>query len=248
MAELPAPVTVACEAPTDAGPCPGRIVTRYFTARMGGVYESTEPCPLCAGRRRAQVDVGQLITAALRYCDPDVAQRHRRKLREDLVIRDDARASNKAAWALLCEMPERRSTVVLGGPPGAGKTFLALHTVKRLCEQGTACAVLTEADLVDLVRLTGYQNPRQWDAREAMATLTRVPLLALDDVGQLRERTDRDRDQIETLLYRRSEAGRALIVTTNCTDDELVAWAGDRLASRLYAKAGRGQEVHGRWR
>ena len=57
-------------------------------------------------------------------------------------------------------------------------------------------------------------------------------MVAIDDIGRERG-TEWEREQLDTLLERRTLRGATVIVASNLTDDQVEERIGDRLWSRL---------------
>lgn len=113
-----------------------------------------------------------------------------------------------------------RNGLFITGPKGTGKTHLATAIANQLMQQGTAVVCMTMIDLLERIKQTFNQ------AGEAEADILelykKVPLLIIDDIGK-EPATEWGISKIYAIINARYEAMMPIIVTTNYTDNELVA-------------------------
>jgi DNA replication protein DnaC len=76
---------------------------------------------------------------------------------------------------------EARDNVIFLGPPGTGKTHLAIALGIRACQAGHRVACATAAQWVD--RLSEAHNHAR--LHDELVTLGRIPLLIIDEVGYI---------------------------------------------------------------
>lgn len=117
------------------------------------------------------------------------------------------------------------------GPPGIGKTHLAVSTLKMWIAAGKAGAFATVPTLLQSLR-KGYEN-NDYDNRLEM--LCDVPLLILDDFGTERVNPWAT-EQLFTIINARHAGGKATIFTSNLSieqaEQRLGEW-GIRISSRI---------------
>lgn len=125
--------------------------------------------------------------------------------------------------------PETAPSLLILGPTGVGKTWLAYGALRAAVTQPRAIRwhALTSADLYASLR------PRQGvDTEALLADYTRSDLLLIDDLGAAKA-TDWVEEVTYRLLNGRYGDMRPTIFTSNVPTDALVAVLGDRIASRL---------------
>ena len=144
--------------------------------------------------------------------------------------------SESQARALAAVRDHAMEGVYLQGRAGCGKTHLAAAAIS-VAPSGSLFVASTE--LLDDIRV-GYEGA----GRGLYERAKQAPLLALDDLGA-EAVTDWVRDRLYTLLNRRWNECRPLIVTTNCAAALLAQRTGEGATSRLAGICARRIEVTG---
>jgi DNA replication protein DnaC len=129
------------------------------------------------------------------------------------------------------------------GPPGTGKTTLAMLISRHAMEADRTCAIYSLPRLLAMLRET-FRDDSPHSLSQLVDMLCSVDLLHIDDVGA-EQTSPWVLEQLYTVVNTRYEDQRAVIVTTNLIgtgesggDDELRAQIGDRTVSRLYEMCG----------
>jgi len=124
------------------------------------------------------------------------------------------------------------------GPPGVGKTHLAVAVLKRLVHRGFDCIFLDYQALLERIR-RGYDPACGASAREAYQTALDTEVVLLDDLGAHRV-TDWVSDTVFAIINHRYNTKKATLVTTNLPDRDAAPSANltrDTLADRIGSSA-----------
>jgi DNA replication protein DnaC len=116
------------------------------------------------------------------------------------------------------------------GPPGTGKTTLAMLVSKAASDAGRTVAIYSLPRLLNEIRDTHRAERSHIDLLDR---LTQVDLLHIDDVGAERS-TDWVLEELYSIVNARYEDRRSIVITTNILDrDELCDQISPRTVSRL---------------
>lgn len=125
---------------------------------------------------------------------------------------------------------EKSGNLLFSGDTGLGKTFLSACIAKAVTERGFSVAYESAGHLFSNMELAKFQGDE--DAREKVKKYSACDLLIIDDLGT--EMTGQfNTASLYTLINDRILSGKATIISTNMTTDDIVRRYNPQIASRL---------------
>lgn len=212
---------------------------REFEYEQFGVkYKSVAPCMKCKSIWNMHNAFGFMDEDA--FAAKEMQAAILGKLNMDVQKTDSNKVARQALRGLIGGCGKKES-VVLAGPTGTGKTFLAVHALKTCIQKcGISGLYAPEHILVRAYKASNdFQNVtrKKWGDSFLQSAKT-ATLLVLDDFGQNRNVTDGALDAIEQIIMYRYDAGLHVILTSNRDAGRLAEERGNRIISRLRGMTG----------
>jgi DNA replication protein DnaC len=104
---------------------------------------------------------------------------------------------------------DKSENLVFVGPPGVGKSHLAVSLGLKACESGKSVLFVNAIDLVDDL----YNAIKNGTLKQKFVRLSKIDLIIIDDIGYLK--MDKEKESIFFQLIRQRYEKSSLIVTTN---------------------------------
>lgn len=104
---------------------------------------------------------------------------------------------------------DKNENLVFIGPPGVGKSHLAIALGIKACEKGKSVLFANAIDLVDDL----YNAILAGTLKQRFKQLSKIDLIIIDDIGYLK--MDKEKESIFFQLIRQRYEKSSLIVTTN---------------------------------
>lgn len=217
-------------------PCP-KCLDRGVIIRENLAY----PCTCNKQRALANRFRDAGLPEGLRYCTFDQFNfKYYSRVKVDpehkITYYESARRTYRAAREFVQKFKEDGQTdgLLITGPIGSGKTFLAACMANALLQEGAILLFVVVPDLLDRLRAT-YDQVRtggEYTERDLMDAAREVPLLFLDDLGA-HNYTEWAKNKIYSILNYRVNYRLPVIITTNLSLEDLSEHLGERTTSRI---------------
>ena len=125
--------------------------------------------------------------------------------------------------------PGEGKGLLLSGKSGLGKTFLMNCVAQRVLERGYSVVVISAYKLMEVMRRYQFSG----EAAEQVEDILACDLLCIDDLGSEPMMRGITVSALYHIINERRNANRAIVVTTNCSAEQLYEVYEDRIAARL---------------
>ena len=191
-------------------------------------------CPCAAAEREAAADGERRLRREAHtrrlFAESGIGPRHHDSTFETFEVTADSAPIVEICRAFVARFPDGGRGLTLAGPPGTGRTHLAVAITRALIE----CQAEALMFNVPALLRTGREHLRtaghRFDA--LLDRLVRCDHLLLDDLGR-EQPTAWTRETLYLVVNARYEARRATSVVTNFDLDQLAAHVGAATADRL---------------
>ena len=131
------------------------------------------------------------------------------------------------------DFDEHNINMLFIGKPGLGKTFLCSSIAKDLLDKGKSVIYKTVSDLIDIVRKYKFDFENENINEQYLDEIYNCDLLIIDDLGTELS-TQFSNLVLYTILNRRAQKNKKIIISTNLDIDEFTKIYSDRITSRIF--------------
>ena len=133
-----------------------------------------------------------------------------------------------------CELNNKYLNVIICGPVGTGKTFLAECVANELIKKNMLVAITTAIDLNN--NMLGYHVAQNEEKVGILQNYLDAEVLIIDDLGTEPMLKNVTKEYLYYIISERMNMKKRTIITTNLDLNNLNEYYEDRIASRLIDK------------
>jgi len=153
----------------------------------------------------------------------------------DVSPREFMKARFKRAHEYVGSFEKNRENLLLVGPTGTGKTFLTHCIAEDLIRRGFLVVYFTAIGVLNKIKEASFD--KSYEAKQMVKMMHQADLLIIDDLGT-EMTTDFSVSELFGIINDRLiQPGKATLISTNLTPDDIQDRYSERLSSRILGKA-----------
>lgn len=153
----------------------------------------------------------------------------------DISPREYMKERFKKAHEYVGNFDANRENLLLVGPTGTGKTFLTHCIAEDLIRRGHFVLYFTAIGMLNQIRSANFD--KNYEAKQFVNLLHTADLLIIDDLGSENATDYTHAELFGVINDRLIQPGKATLISTNLSPDDIMDRYSERLSSRILGKA-----------
>ncbi len=153
----------------------------------------------------------------------------------DISPREYMKDRFKKAHEYVGGFEKNRENLLLAGPTGTGKTFLTHCIAEDLIRRGHFVLYFTAIGLLNQIRSANFD--KNYEAKQLVKLIHSADLLIIDDLGSENSTDYTHAELFGVINDRLIQPGKATLISTNLSPDQIMDRYSERLSSRILGKA-----------